>query len=69
MTFFWYKKSTYSFSVHFSGDIRSSELVDGDHGFHVHENNDVTTCSTTGSHFKSTEGEIHGFPYQPLPER
>ena len=55
--------------VHFTGTLRSSALTDGFHAFHVHEKNDVTTCSTTGGHFQSTPGEIHGYPDQPLPDR
>merc|ERR1712135_80552 len=51
-------------TVHFTGTLRSNALTDGFHAFHVHEKNDVTTCSTTGGHFQSTPGEIHGYPDQ-----
>ena len=55
--------------MHFHGDLKSAALVDGEHGFHVHASNDVSTCSATGGHFKSKDDEIHGFPKDKLPER
>ena len=57
------------FLVHFLGKLSSSALFDGEHGFHIHASNDVSTCAATGGHFKSKEDEIHGFPDDKLPER
>ncbi|CAG5104105.1 Oidioi.mRNA.OKI2018_I69.chr1.g1096.t1.cds [Oikopleura dioica] len=55
--------------VAFSGSLAG--VPEGKHGFHVHQEGDVTnSCGNVGSHFQvDAENEIHGTPDKPLGQR
>merc|ERR1711962_850328 len=59
-------------TVYFQGNVAGTadEFVDGNHGFHVHENGVIAPdCAATGTHFQATENLIHSVPEDNLEDR
>jgi len=57
--------------VVFEGSIRggSENFVDGLHGLHVHQGDDISSCGSLGGHFAVSPNAIHGRPSWMEPER